>query len=130
MTPDTKRGMEFMRVVVKSALFALFAIGVKSTENIEKFIAAFEKALDRGLKSSGFTPEPPILVESVKPVDLKLVITNNIMRSVLNKNGIHTVEDLITEMQKRDLTEIHGIGKRSVDVIRKAVKLWKSSSGF
>lgn len=139
MNPDTKRGMEFMRVVVKSALFALFAIGVKSTENIEKFVAAFEKALDRGLESSGFTPtiEKPqqtILPTSAKryevkkPVDLKEVITSNIMRSVLNKNDIHTVDDLIKEMQKHNLTAIHGIGARSADVIGKALQKWQSLS--
>lgn len=122
MNPDTQRGMEFMRVVVKSALFALFAIGVRSTENIEKFVAAFEKALDRGLASSGFTP-----VEVKEPVNLKLVIKNNIMRSVLNKHGIHTVDDLMSEMGKRDLTELSGIGKKSIESIQKALHLWQSS---
>ncbi len=125
MKPDTKRGMEFMRVVVKSALFALFAIGVRSTENIEKFVAAFEKALDRGLESSGFIPQE---AEVKISIDLKNVITNNIMRSVLNKNGIYTVDDLINEMQKRDLTTLHGIGTRSADVIGKALKQWQSLS--
>ena len=135
MNPDTKRGMEFMRVVVKSALFALFAIGVRSTENIEKFVAAFEKALDRGLESSGFTPQvtAQVTVEKpiekpIKPVDLKEVITSNIIRSVLNKNGIHTVDDLIKEMQKHNLTAIHGIGARSADVIGKALQKWQSLS--
>ena len=45
MKPDIERGQEFMKKVVKAALSALFAIGVKSPQNIDKFIEHFNEEL-------------------------------------------------------------------------------------
>ena len=125
MNPDTQRGMAFMKVVVKSSLFALFTIGVKSPDNIEKFVAAFEKAMDRGLSAGGFIPHP--MNAQPMETDITFVVKSNLIRSVLQKHGILTGEALVEKLKTMDLTTLKGIGTRSVAVIRKDIDTWQSS---
>lgn len=131
---DIKKGEAFMKEVFKSSIIALFAIGVRSQENIDKFLAEFENALYQNLGKIGFFAEgraEEIKEESLKEEpkeptqDLGKLNLNLVLVGVLKKAGITSIEKLLTEMQKRDLKEIKGVGDKSVEEIRKAVKEWK-----
>lgn len=139
MEPNAQKGQEFMKAVVKASLYALFSIGVRSQVNIDKFITAFTENLDKSFKDLGMIKEVPMVgsssgQEAVPPSEpltdeqaplISTIIENTMILKALKKEGITKVSDLILEMSKRDLTEIKGIGKKSMDIIRKEISEWK-----
>ena len=139
MSPDPAKGQEFMKAVVKASLWGLFAIGVRSQQNIDKFVVAFtenlNKSLERmGLNKSGWSkpdtidqPESDVPIkpeEQSETTDLSLTDLDPEIVKLLKSAGINTPDELTMEMQKRDLKEIKGIDDKSVDKIRKAVAGW------
>ncbi len=151
-------GEAIVKSVYKASLLALFAIGVKSPENVEKFTASFTQALDREFLKIGLLPKPQ---ESLKeqhqryagiktdpakwppapydppmedvppvkslddPLDKLQLIT--IIKVRLRKQGIDTIGQLMTRMQKEPLTAITGIKEKSATHILAALKLWNQS---
>ena len=51
MKPDIKRGEAFMKAVVKASLGALFAIGIKSPEIIDRFIISFTENFEKYMQT-------------------------------------------------------------------------------
>lgn len=142
MTPKPEKGEAFMKAVVKASLYALFSIGVRSQVNIDRFVIAFTENLEKNLEIVGMRPqaqEPE--VSEVEPIpeatvstgtsdpkkDDLSIIKSPLIKKALEKMGIDTMTKLITTMQQKDLTTIKGIGKKSVDEIRKAVTKWNST---
>jgi hypothetical protein len=131
-------GEQIIKSVYKASLVALFAIGVKSPDNVEKFTASFTQALDREFLKIGLLPKPdtridsePLLVDSKGPVKslddpLDKLQLMNIIKVRLKKVGITTVGELMTEMQKAPLTAITGVKEKSAIQIVTALKLWNS----
>lgn len=145
--PNIERGEAFMKAVVKASLYALFAIGVRSQANIDKFIVAFTESLEKNLEIAGITPAPkgvstvgqevetpsgPVTDVTESPVTsdlgekdlIRVIIKNALTRKALNDAGIYTVNQLLTRMQKKDLIEIKGIAKKSAENIKEAVAKW------
>ena len=138
---DQKRGEEIMQAVFKASMQALFSIGVKSPEYVDKFTLNFSEALDREfLKIGLFQPQTeaqqdsavgqavsqdvgPDISSSIK--DLKL---QNFIIHHLKKAGITTIEELMTRMQQEALTDIKGIKEKSAKQILEALSLWQTSS--
>lgn len=50
-------GSQIIKSVYKASLQALFSIGVKSPDNVEKFTASFTRALDREFLKIGLLPQ-------------------------------------------------------------------------
>ena len=140
-TPSIERGQAFMKAVVKASLYGLFAIGVRSQANIDKFVVAFTENLDKNLQILGITPMvaeakpavPTTKLEEAKPVEPRFENPSKVEElhlmpktlEALRKAKITTVDQLITEMQKRDLKEIKGIDDKAVAEIREAVAKWE-----
>ena len=152
------RGEAFMKVVIKASLFGLFAIGVKSSDNIDKFINAFSVAFEKVLADmtgkplvtpttepaapltpaiNAATPLPAQPVSTVPaPVDLPkdpsasvdTLGINLVALSALEKAGVKTIEQLLLKMSQDDLTKIKGIGKKSAEEILSKVSIWNKQS--
>ena len=136
---NTQKSQEFLRAIVKAALFSLFAIGVKSPEYVERFSVAFQNALEKNL---ALLPQPqdtikpevvskknsipvPVRGDSSKE-DISTIIKNPLLRKSLYNAGITTIEQLITRGQQADYKEIKGIKAKSVTKILEAIKKWNS----
>ncbi len=150
--PDIKRGEDFMRAIVKASLYGLFSIGVRSQANIDRFIVAFTTKVESELEKLGITqpdnisvppqktptpdanptapvngthqpavttppPSNPNLLANIKELKLHPFIIKS-----LELANINTIEQLMSEMQKRPLTEIKGIKEKSQEQIRVAIK--------
>ena len=139
---DQKRGEEIINSVFKTAILALFRIGVRSPENIEKFYVAFKEEMDKEfLKIGLFQPhiqeeaqEIPVgsgqssapvksISEPIEVLGLKPLIVYN-----LEKIGIITIEQLMEAMQKQSLTELKGIKEKSAKQILERLKIWNQSA--
>jgi len=130
---DIKKGEQIIRAVYKSALGALFAIGIRSSSYIDHFTNTFSSNLDKeflklGLlnqKDSDWTSEKKPVEELKKTKglieELKLHIFTE---SALKKANIKTVEDLLSFMQKESLLKIKRIGNKSAKEIIKAIEVW------
>ncbi len=134
--PETpkERGQEFIKAIVKSAMVALISIGVKTEDNINRFMIRFEEEVEKRLKDIGMmaidepTPSPtPAQVSQRDPstVDIKELKLPFYVLSPLKKAGITTYLQLLEAMQKDDLTKIKGIKETSAEKIREAVKNYK-----
>lgn len=124
----------YVKALVKASLSALFAIGVKSPEYVERFAVAFQNALEKNLAS---LPQPQEVVPpSVVPVpevtgsprtaddmkaDISLIIENTMIQKALRESGITTIDQLITRGQQEDYATIKGIGDKSQQEIRAAL---------
>src|SRR5258706_4066648 len=53
---EQERGQEIMQAVFKASMQALFAIGVRSSDNVDKFTLHFSNALDREFLKIGLLP--------------------------------------------------------------------------
>lgn len=148
-------GERFMKAVTKASLNALFAIGVRSPENIDKFIIAFTENLDKSFIDLGLLPTEPVQPQIEKsegieatpklagspttqdnkpagtnpPKHLSIVKNLDISPRVitlLEAAGITSIEQLELEMGKRSLTEIEGIQEADQVAIREALKKWNT----
>lgn len=139
-----EQGSKIIRAVYKASLKALFAIGVKSPDNVDKFSLHFSQELDKeflkiGLfekqsseKIAGFAEvthvEPPRfkvdprLEESVKTLGLSPITV-----ATLKRAKILTIEELMNIMQKDSLTSIRGIGDKTAKEILGAFAKWNQS---
>ena len=131
---------QIMKQITKAALSALFAIGVTSPANIDKFVNHFSEEL---MKNYPLEPEPedvplpPLDLasgatsttkgENKPEVDIQELIKDEDLVKFLRGAGINTINQLSLEMQKRSLTEIPGIEPRMEDEIREALVEWNKS---
>ena len=137
MAEDNDKGQAVMKAVIKASLYGLFAIGVRSQANIDRFIVAFTNKFEEQMEALGITQEKETIPNStplpptntpVPPApppldaDIKVLKLHPQMAGSLRKANINTVEQLVAEMQKRPLTEIKGIKERGQEMIREAVK--------
>lgn len=129
MQPNIERGETFMKAVYKSVISALILLGVKSQENLERYTAYFAQELEKNLIKEGFiTSELPLKKEeqTAKEPDLNIDISTLKLSSFtfkwLREAGLDTVEKVVSEMQKRPLIELKGIGEKSEGQIREAIK--------
>ena len=136
---NTQKTQDFMKAIVKSALSALLAIGVKSPEYIERFSIAFQNALEKNLD---LLKEPQdVLKPEVVPTnnsvqaptspnkgkeDISTIIENEFILKYLHVAGINTIDELIMKGQQVDYKTINGIGEKSASIILKAIKKWNS----
>ncbi len=144
---DQERGREIIQAVYKASMQALFTIGVKSSDNIEKFTQAFSSAMDREFLKIGLfqpqeaqdsvpraegTPEPNLReagfvqlkydkgTYTIEALELKPLVTYH-----LKKAGITTIDELMTRMQQSALTEIKGIKEKSAKQILEGLASWQ-----
>lgn len=61
---DQARGQEIMQAVFKASMQALFAIGVKSSDNVDKFTLHFSNALDKEFLKIGLLPNQVDQIEA------------------------------------------------------------------
>lgn len=61
---DQARGQEIMQAVFKASMQALFAIGVKSSDNIDKFTLHFSNAIDKEFLKIGLLPNQVDQIEA------------------------------------------------------------------
>ncbi len=69
--PNIEKGEAFMKAVVKASLYALFAIGVRSQVNIDRFVIAFTESLEKNLETAGIVAPlktvGPIMLPTKEP---------------------------------------------------------------
>ena len=151
---NSQFGEQFMKAVTKASLNALFAIGVRSPENIDKFIVAFTENLDKSFIDLGLLSSEPVQPQTeekkedeatpklaglpttkdnqpagtnppAKSINKNLDITPRVI-TLLEAASITTIEQLELEMGKRSLTEIEGIQEVDQANIREALKKWNT----
>lgn len=136
---EEERGKQIIESVHKAALAALLSIGVKSIHYVDSFNQYFARALDqeffriglfqpkqeaRETSELGDGPSAPKTRDISKPLDeLQL---HPLIQHALNKAGIATIEQLMTTMQQKSLTDIKGIKEKSARQILEKLKLWNS----
>ena len=129
----TETGEKFMKQVIKAALSALFAIGVTSSSNIDKFIEHFSEELMKNYpdvpsesiteaKVDTTTPQDASQDSKKEEVDVSTLVKNEEIVKILRAEGIDTINQLILTMNKKSLTEINGIDGVTEDSIREAMK--------
>ncbi len=137
---DRERGKQIIESVYKSALQALFAIGVRNPKYIDAFSAAFMASLDREFFKIGlFQPQnseaQEIPVGSGEPSaptqkDISQPISalglNRVIVYNLTKAGITTIDQLMTTMQQQSLTDIKGVKEKSAKQILECLRIWNS----
>lgn len=129
---------QFIRALVKAALSALFAIGVKSPEYVERFSVAFQNALEKNLtliqpqtpvnppvELAPNAPQSPTTNDNLK-ADISVLVENTMIQKALRAAGINTVEQLVMKGQQEDYAKIKGIGRKSADEITERLKKWNS----
>ena len=135
---DQKRGEEIMQAVFKASMQALFSIGVKSPEYVDKFTLNFSEALDREfLKIGLFQPHEAqqdsavgqaVSQDAGPDISIDTLGLKPLINFHLKKAGITTIEELMTRMQQEALTDIKGIKEKSAKQILEALSLWQTSS--
>lgn len=134
MQPNIANGAEFMKRIIKASLSALFAIGVTSSKNVDKFISHFSEELLKNYSQpqnenskpnepAKIAPQSPTTNDNMKS-DINVLIENTIVQKALYAAGITTIESLVFRMQQEDLVKIKGIGRKSADELRAAVNKW------
>ncbi len=144
-----ERGEAFMKAIVKASLIGLFSIGVRSQTNIDKFIVVFTDTVENELNKLGLIPKNKSEPEEKKPIeqhktisqstqtisitpapikepdlqaDIKVLRLYPFLTKNLHTAGINTVGELLSEMQKRPLTEIKGVKEKAQAKITEAIK--------
>ena len=136
--PNPENGEQFMKQVTKAALSALFAIGVTSPQNIDKFIEHFSEELMKNYPSPDKTQPKTEKVEensegvsstpsAPTPTDISVLVKDEEILKIFRAEGIDTIEQLSLTMQKKSLTEINGITGVIEDEIRESLKEWNKS---
>ena len=129
---------QIMRQITKAALSALFAIGVTSPANIDKFVNHFSEELMKNYPeqpqpappaSPEPAPEPPQAPKTAsrEDADISVIVKDEEILKILRASGLDTINKLSLEMQKRSLTEINGIEPRMEDELRESLKEWNKS---
>ena len=134
-----QKGEIFMKQVTKAALSALFAIGVTSPQNIDKFIEHFSEELMKNYPDKTQTKTDKVEEDSIggnpTPIastppqdsDINVIIKDEEILKILRAEGIDTLNQLSLTMQKKSLTEINGITGVVEDEIRESLKEWNKS---
>lgn len=134
---DIKRGEEIIKSVYKAALQALFVIGVKSPEYVEKFSMAFSQALDKEFNKIGLlqppeedeSPNTIVAYEVPKRVyDIDLLGLHHLIEKRLKDAGFMTIEGLMLYMQEQPLTSIKGVKEKSEKQIIEKLNLWNTQN--
>ncbi len=71
--PDIKRGEQFMKAVVKASLYALFSIGIRSSEMIDRFVISFTENFEKQMELIRSEPvgTPPVENKKEEKVEKK-----------------------------------------------------------
>lgn len=142
-----EQGSKIIKSVYKASIKALFAIGVKSPEYVDKFTLNFSQELDREFLKIGLFEKPLegtvelvapdiVVTRSTYPPlgdkngDIKQNVTalglNPVIVSHLKRANILTIEELMTIMQKDSLTTIRGIAEKSAKEILTKFAQWNT----
>lgn len=110
-------GEQFMKAVTKASLNALFAIGVRSEENINKFIIAFTENLDKSFIDLGIVPTEPAQPQIEKSEGVEA--TPKLVESPTTKDT--TKDDVTVAKDKFGLPLVKnlGIDIRLIDILEK-----------